>query len=922
MSLQSKLNESIRKAQLKKVEQEPFNIQHSWVVIPFYVSGVQNYTNRGYTPYEINPNDAETFKRIWTGNDSCCIVWENSVKIINNNNNEPSLSYQLGSYKLGLMVSNSSNNEVLKDSGYSEYTSEQIKNYLTFQFDAKTTEFTAYDMLKFYKVPRFSKEDIYRIVNIHKTFNQATREIDYYTVSFESVNQTFSNTGRAKQQNINMSSVGQGYLNPVVYSEKEFKNLPNYQNLVLNTDYIILENGEYLTADQTKFQHRPAKKAIVKMYGNAMPISISFVGRPVFYNDPLEKLRSLRLIFPVTLEQPITPNLQRTSNSTNNWYFGDFAPNVAAWKDFMSSIKNYVNNVVTQQKFSGTFLFNKEKVLNSNPLLADGNYSFSLFSTKTNNVISNWQPNIPQELDTIKYTFGVIEKDLKFHKFGNQKNILDLMFDNYWINKNLTQIPLNLNETSTFGSFINAGLSTLGSAMRPSKNWLNVFGLIGASAALLGIGIGFTFARENVEMKFKTISSIVSAPFLDLSTLQFENLVNGKNYIPITSFNNTTPDVVNSLIFNSSNSFNFQVQMELTDLFENQNSSGGELHLNPDGIWSTTSIGQETTFEDSNGVLHTITGKPRMLMNGLQKLVPHRNIAGYIIEQINIDSCFAGDISIEFLDVNDEVIYSGIYQSQAKWTGNIRDRWTTINTSIFNNQNIFVSKPFKYPRDIINPTNTNWIPKTMLSQEIFIYIEYELFLLTNDPHRTPPKKRTNITQNIINSFSKTPIVLFSDYKWINWNIILNNYSHLEIKYSFDYFNSIIRINFSSFVLKNNEYVYNLVNNTTFSINNSINGQYQIYIWNSSNSYSISSASKERQIDLLFQIKKMDLNIVFSPLKTNFELKTNSININNIFENENSQFAYGQQNIYYKQNNSFKQQLVSGGIEYIKIVPKN
>ncbi|WP_305085717.1 hypothetical protein [uncultured Clostridium sp.] len=126
---------------------------------------------------------------------------------------------------MGLLTSNSSSNQTLKDSGYSEYTSEQIKNYVTFQFDAKTNEFNSYDMLKFYKIPKFSKEDIYRIVSVHKVFRTDTREIDYYSVSFESVNQTFSNSGRARQQNINMSSVGQGYLNPMVMSETEFKSL-------------------------------------------------------------------------------------------------------------------------------------------------------------------------------------------------------------------------------------------------------------------------------------------------------------------------------------------------------------------------------------------------------------------------------------------------------------------------------------------------------------------------------------------------------------------------------------------------------------------------------------------------------------------------------------------------------------------------
>lgn len=788
MSYETLFNEQIRKANQQKQEIKPVVFKNSWVIIPYIVSGVINYTNKGFVDGEINPYDAETFKRIWTGNDSCCVIWEDSVKIVSGSSN-PQLKYQLGNYKLGMMLSNSSTKEILKDSGYGEYTSEQIKNYLTFEFSADDNTFSAYDMLKFYKIPKFSKEDIYRIISIHKNFKPNTREIDFYTVSFESVNQTFSNSGKARQQNINMSSVGQGYLNPKVLSQKEFEAMPGSSHLIAGTDYKLLDNGEYLLADRDKVEHRPAKKAIIKLYGNAMPISISFVGRPVFYGDSNTKLRALRPIFGCTLEQPITPNLQRTSNATNNWYFGEFIPSMDAWADISKRIKDNVNAVVATQNFKGTFALDYENFKNSNPSTA-GSYDNSVYQYILSNSQSKrqWTPGIAQKNMTIPNVYGVDNRDNAFKYGGTTKNIIDILFDNYWVYKNDLQIPLNIKETTTFGSFIGAasGLGAAGAmTYKPKQNWLRIFGLIGIAAALLCIGIGFTVSRQVNPPPAKSVFGLVSAPFLDLSMLQFVDKISGSNpnRIPISSFSNNSVDPVNSAVFDTPNSFNFQVQMELTDLFQNNNPQN---NLNPRGIWSTSSIGQADKFEDGDGYVVTRSGA-KMLMNGEQSLVPHKNIKGYIIEQINIDSCFQGDVSIEFLDINDQVIFSGIYQSQGKWTGNIRDRWTTINTSIFNNSNITTNQLMEYPKKIIEPQNSNWVPVRLDFDVDDICVLGEFYLTDTKPE--PPKRvetpGPNFNFRVAQQLPTGLIEVLTHKQLTSWQRILDNYQSIQFSISGD-----------------------------------------------------------------------------------------------------------------------------------------
>lgn len=894
MSYETLFNEQIRKANQQKQEIKPVVFKNSWVIIPYIVSGVINYTNKGFVDGEINPYDAETFKRIWTGNDSCCVIWEDSVKIVSGSSN-PQLKYQLGNYKLGMMLSNSSTKEILKDSGYGEYTSEQIKNYLTFEFSADDNTFSAYDMLKFYKIPKFSKEDIYRIISIHKNFKPNTREIDFYTVSFESVNQTFSNSGKARQQNINMSSVGQGYLNPKVLSQKEFEAMPGSSHLIAGTDYKLLDNGEYLLADRDKVEHRPAKKAIIKLYGNAMPISMSFVGRPVFYGDSNTKLRALRPIFGCTLEQPITPNLQRTSNATNNWYFGEFIPSMDAWADISKRIKDNVNAVVATQNFKGTFAFNKSAVQNTN-ISADGPYLNNIYQEilGNNTGLKQWIPKIAQKNMTIPNVYGVDNRDNAFKYGGTTKNIIDILFDNYWVYKNDLQIPLNIKETTTFGSFIGAasGLGAAGAmTYKPKQNWLRIFGLIGIAAALLCIGIGFTVSRQVNPPPAKSVFGLVSAPFLDLSLLQFVDEISGPNpnRIPISSFSNNSVDPVNSAVFDTPNSFNFQVQMELTDLFQNNNPQN---NLNPRGIWSTSSIGQTDKFSDQDDDVVTRSGA-KMLMNGEQSLVPHKNIKGYIIEQINIDSCFQGDVSIEFLDINDQVIFSGIYQSQGKWTGNIRDRWTTINTSIFNNSNITTNQLMEYPKKIIEPQNSNWVPVRLDFDTSELITVSEFYLRSTTPKPDPNiankgNPQSNIGFRTTQTLPTGQIKVLTHNQLTSWNRILANYQSIQFSISGDPTpgtNAVrgqIVINLEQFTRDNKgtgTYLYTWTNdgewtiNTTCIANNRWNYTYEYVSGSGPTGHGgwipKFTTPADNNLSVLQSIRNVSIKIIFNPSTQSF-----------------------------------------------------
>ena len=100
----------------------------------YKVSGFLDYTNRGLANEAVNPNDFETFKRIWTGNDSCIITWKDSFKLVQNSTTkEMEQKWSLGEVFIGTLETNEFFNDIATDSSFSEYKSQQQINSLKFR---------------------------------------------------------------------------------------------------------------------------------------------------------------------------------------------------------------------------------------------------------------------------------------------------------------------------------------------------------------------------------------------------------------------------------------------------------------------------------------------------------------------------------------------------------------------------------------------------------------------------------------------------------------------------------------------------------------------------------------------------------------------------------------------------------------------
>lgn len=791
-----KIQEQNRKAALSLDGTAEFIRQNGWVFIPFIVSGVQNYTNRGFVNRDINPDDAETFKRVWSGNDSCSIIWENSTTLINKNGVN-TLSYQLGKYAIGSIHYNSSALNTKKDTSYSEYVSDEIMHNINATFDAADYAFSNYDMLKFWKIPKFSGQTLYRITNIHRIFNENTRQIKQFEISFEAINQTYANTGRARQQNINMGQPGQGYLNPMVMDSNW-----NTSGLLNGIDYIALSNGEYLTANRQLIKHNPIVKAVVKIFGSPFVNYIKFVGRPVYSNTDYT-FTSLRDLFMMNWEQPQTPTLFRTSQNSNNYYAGSLKPVIIRQNDALDALKKWVGNVVVEYQWDAYMIDEGKRLPHSNPQLSDGTYTYPIYNSMTSNptqtTITPWMVDMDEETINTPNSYGVAYN----YQIQARKAAHDRMMDFYYILKTMSYIPITINETITFGSMFKAGLASGVVGMFSKKSWTGLFGVL-INALLFGIGLIGTLANKSRPIRGQKVFGLMNAPIYDIGQAPFANTFNNDGILPFGYFRGD--DKLSQMVFGFQNSYNFAIQGQLTDAFET-NYNGTKYTL------STSSIGQANQMQYANGSMHTINGLS-MLMDGAQTLTPNIYVGGYIIDQVVIGAVCEAEISIEFLDSNDEVVWSGVYQSESKWTKNIREHVTVINTSILNNGNILTQKMQPYPSTLITPMgNTDTLEPTtlyynnhdlMLNTNVNIgtYIEPETVTLpywtgfnwvnvTYDYSATISTNSGSLQEATNESWffptfsypannSTTRIKLFDNDLWKGWKIVSDNYSKISI----------------------------------------------------------------------------------------------------------------------------------------------
>lgn len=650
--------------------------EQQFVIIPYLASGYIDYSNFGQIDQQRIIDNYETYKRLWTGNDSFNITWKDSVEFVNTpQDSKIKMNYKIGDAILGWLEQNSSFNQIKTDVSFNEYKAQTIEGSLTFRVNANKFKIDSNWEFMFFKVPELSKNILYRVESIEREF--VGRDLLCYTLNLKSLNQDLANTGRAKQQNVMPNSPGQGYYDVSIIEEYTPK--PEEKEGI---DYKKFYD-RWLVADKSKMFNNPVKKVVVKAFGLCGFSNITFWGRKVIAGGDFRDFGIPRIIFPINLTNASTYTLYRTQNEETNYYWCEkLAPIILFNKETFTALKDMLDvNVIWPSQgffevldYAGSG-FGVDNVKKTNPL-KNGSYQYQLFgeNESTGTGASKYVPwTITISGSDVKVNTDVSYGCAQKYKVSGTKPIHDIMFDAYWTQKNMKSLPITPYNTLGFGWTIGAAF-----AAAVARNFYS-------AAALMLLGLSGALIQKITAPKFQGFSCMVPSSLMDFMTAECEATFASKftNHIKLSYFDSYERTDEIKQLFNTQ-TMNTSFEADLTDIISDGTTR-----------YETTCIGQ-TTYDNGNYILPN--QKP-LLMDGTFGLRPiNEENVGFIIDSFNIQAMFKGDYSIEFLDKQGSVIWSGVFQSQGKWTESLREINTWVNTSIYGRENMFLAQPLPWPK--------------------------------------------------------------------------------------------------------------------------------------------------------------------------------------------------------------------------------
>lgn len=647
------------------------DFENQFVIIPFQPSGYIDYSNFGQVQNQVQIDQFETYKRLYTGNDAFIVTWKDSVGFDYSNQSPNSdtvesitIKYSVGEVLLGWLEDSTTENDISTDTSFTEYKSQKSITNLTLRINASKYQLNENYSYYFYKVPEVSNQILYKVVSLEKEY--LGKDLMCYVLRLESLQDTLANTGRAKQQNVMPNAPGQGYLQPEVV-EKEDYTLP--EGTIEGKDYVDIPN-RYVIANKTYQRNNPVKSIVLKLFGLAVLCNVSLVGRRVYLGGDFTQYGNPRLIFPMNFSNPSTITIYRSQQQEVNFYWMvDGAPII----NFSSEVFDALKSFLAFSKFwsqEGILTMDQKQTQGTNPIL-NGTYGYQLYGQQTSSGYQVWMVDFDTKTIDTSYTYGCA----KTYTIGGNKAIHDHMFDCYWIQKQITVLPINKSNTLNFGWTIGASY-----AAAVARNITTAF-------ALFLIGILGTLYEKVTAPAYQGVYGLIPAALCDFMLSESQITLQNDGYVRFDYFlNPDSEDLGEFASFFKTDSMNTSFQAELTDIITDGTTQ-----------YCTDQIGQTTNADGSN----IKSDGTALLMDGTYTLVENtQENMGYIIDSFNIQAIFKGDFSVEFLDMNGQVIWTGVYQSDAKWAGTIREFNTWKDTSIFGRENQYLGKPLAWPKDL------------------------------------------------------------------------------------------------------------------------------------------------------------------------------------------------------------------------------
>lgn len=497
-----------------------------------------------------------------------------------------------------------------------------------------------------------------------------------FVLTLKSLNQELANTGRARQQNVMPNAPGQGYWDAAVSINKP-------ENQTEGVDYKEFY-GRYILADKNKQQNNPCCYVVFKAFGMCALSNIAFWGRRIRKDSSYTDFGTPGWIFPMNFNNASTYTLHRTQNEQSNYYWvRNLAPFIQFDLDAMTALKQ----TLSMKQFWTTEGFVQ---INGGDVAAmkatnpknDGKFTNQLFGRmyfdKGKKYFLPWKIT-NEKFGTKGFKTDMIYGCKQYYDDSGEKFIHDAMFHAFWKQKNMKTLPIGEQNTLDFGWTLSTAISMAKSDM------------IMGGALLIGVGISAAMVQNMSAPVFQGFSCLVPATIMDFMVQECTSIF-GNNYTGKVKLSYFTSEEDNDIVklFNT-DTLNTSFEAELTNMFTYKDKKGG-FH-----VFGTPFIGQNKDSSDRD----ILPDGEAVLLGGQEKLTSIVEIdsnVGFIIDAIHIQGLFKGEFSIEFLDSQKTVIWSGTYQSQGKWADSIREINTWINTSIYGRENMFLAQKLPWPK--------------------------------------------------------------------------------------------------------------------------------------------------------------------------------------------------------------------------------
>lgn len=617
--------------------------------------------------------------KIYTGKEPITIYWENSTKLEAQNDNTIKQTFQIGNYhtiyQKDITSINSSNDN--KKIFNVDYTTEQIKYSLSFEsVDWIPNENDIQDYFYLMLDKKANCNKWLQITSVTPYYNEVNNTIQYVEITFESINDKFSETGRTILDFIQNGAIGDGFAFP----KEKWEN--GKINVELDDQYLP-ENRNGVNSIQYDFM------------SGAANLSFFHIGRrkSIKNSDNTYTIETPKLLFLYDVLQPNKSNLFYNQPNLNSYISMNAQPTIEGiWNSYKQAFQgnNLLGsyNVLNQKKVLGGLKTNDNEVRKTNPDL---------------NSWANYDKNIKVECD-----------------FKDQ-----FSFDTSPYHQATPYLKRNLSYSDFFNinAFATFGMDVFNYEYKETKKWklTETLGVLGSVVNFIigGIDIGWTTAK-----KFNEVFGKINCTIPCVSFESGKIAVDNNSPLSFDVFNDNQEQHILPLPINVMTSWRFRFTDKFID--SSQIKHDQPIGRGGNGIWDTKYLGQ-TKYEDGTWINENHT--PFKLNLQTFEVYRENEDIEWVLDFTDFKTIGICDYRISAYDKANQIIYSSINKTNAKVRNDIRIIANQIKFNFWDKYN--TSGEVSYPEKVENlPPNYSLIGE---EQKVDIPLNKNLF---NNEYKT------------------------------------------------------------------------------------------------------------------------------------------------------------------------------------------